>query len=287
MIWCESLAFACSLAAALMSDSLTLWASCLRVGIDLPSSFFALYVSGRILRQQSGTFNYGLGKWENLASLLNVPMMFVGLAFLAFRAVQSFLHPRPVTHTGFGLVVLLIFAVVNIVLLLRFHRLNRQAPAPLVYTQFVLYRNATAASVLSILALLGARLAGPMGVYFDILGAAVLAVLIVQSAMVLLRQSLSALLDETVEESLQLRILGGLAGAFSDYRQLHRIRSRHSGDRIFIELFLEFDPEISVGEMAVRSKRIRQEIERTVPGAEVWVIPCEGEVGNGVPSLPP
>lgn len=275
MIWCESLAFVCSLAAAWMADSLTLWASCLRVGLDLPASFFALYVSGRILRKQEGNFNYGLGKWEHLASLVNVPVMFVGLVFLAFRAVQSFLDPRPVTHTGFGLAVIVVFAIVNAALVLRFHRLRRLAPSPLVDAQFILYRNATAASLFSILALLGARLAGSSGAYFDIAGAAVLALLIIQSAMRLIRQSLSALLDEAVEESLQTRIKDGLGGLSAAYRRLHRIRSRHSGDRIFIEIFLEFDPEISVREMLARAERIRGEIGQAVPGAEVSVIPCE------------
>lgn len=275
MIWCEAVAFACSLAAALMADSLTLWASCLRVGLDLPASFFALYVSARLLRRQEGNFDYGLGKWENLASLINVPMLFVGLGFLAFRAVQSFLHPQPVTHTGFGLVVLVVFGVVNVTLMLRFRRLNRENPTPLVHAQFVLYRNATAASLLSIFALVGARLDGPAGTYFDIFGAVVLAFLIVQSAVLLLRQSLSALLDEAVEETLQLRIVNGLAGAFPHYRQLHRIRSRHSGNRIFLELFLEFDPDLSVRELTARSKEIRRHLEQAVPGAEVSVIPCE------------
>lgn len=282
MIWCEAAAFGCSLAAALMADSLTLWASCLRVGLDLPASAFALYVSARLLRRQDGNFDYGLGKWENLASLINVPTLFVGLGFLAFRGVQSFLHPQPVTHTGFGLAVLAVFGLVNITLMLRFRRLHRQHPAPLVHAQFVLYRNASAASLFSIFALLGARMAAPpAGAYFDIFGAAVLSLLIIQSAVLLLRQSLSALLDEAVGESLQLRIINGLAQTFPHYLQLHRIRSRHSGDRIFLELFLEFDPDLSVRELTARSKEIRRQMEQFLPGAEVSIVPCEAAEAAG------
>lgn len=275
MVWCEAIAFACVLAAAWPANSLTLWASVLRVGLDLPASFFALYVSRRILRQEDRRFDYGLGKWENLASLVNVPVMFAGLVFLAFRATLAFLNPQPVTHTTFGLVVLLAFGAVNVTLMLRFRRLNREKPAPLVHAQFVLYRNAAVASLLSVLALAGARLAGPTGRYFDILGATILAVLILQSAFVLLRQSLSALLDEAVEGSLQQRIVKELAGANKEYLQLHRIRSRHAGGRIFIELSLEFEPEISVREMLDRSARIRRIIQQIVPGAEVGIQPCE------------
>jgi len=273
MVGCESLAFVCSLVAALLADSLTLWANCLRIGVDLPASFFALYVTHRIVSGKTGKYHYGLGKWENLAALLNVPVMLIALVFMAIRAVGSLQNPQPITGTGFGLIVLLVFTGFNIALLRRFLRLHREASSPVIYSQFVLYRNATAASVLSILALVATRFAGPTGVYFDIFGALVLGILTIHAATILLRQSLAALLDEAVEESLQLRILNGLAGSFQDYRQLHHIRSRHSGDRIYVDLFLEFEPEMPACELIERSMRIKKQVEESLPGAEAWVIP--------------
>lgn len=274
MVCCEVVAFLFVLVAAWPTNSLTLWASALRVGLELPASFFALYVSGRMLHQKHGRYDYGLGKWENLGSLLNVPMMFVGLAFLGYRVLQHFLDPQPVTKSGFGLAVLLIFGGVNLMLMLRFRSLNRAAPSPLIHAQFILYRNAFAASVLSVLALLGSWLAGSTGVYFDIGGAILLAGLILQSGMLLLRQSLSALLDETVEESLQGRISAGLAGIALEQRQIQRIRSRHSGGRVFIELFLVFPSRISVQEMLGQIARIKEDLGAVIPNAEVIVIPC-------------
>jgi cation diffusion facilitator family transporter len=273
MVWCEAIAFAFVLAAAWPANSLTLWANCLRVGLDLPASFFALHVSRRILRRQDGGFDYGLGKWENLASLVNVPVMFAGLAFLAFRASRNLLDPQPVEHTGFGMAVLLVFAVVNIALTLRFRRLQGLAPSPLMDAQFVLYRNATAASLISLLALGGTFWPGPAGVYFDVAGAAIQALFIVHGALLLLRRSLSALLDQAVEESLLRQIRSGLLDVSSDYRQLFRIRTRHSGNRIFVELFLGFDPDITVRELLERSTRIRRKIEGAVPHSEVTIVP--------------
>lgn len=273
MVGCEVIAFVCVLAAAWPANSLTLWANVLRVGLDLPASFFALYVSGRILRKQHDNFDYGLGKWENLASLVNVPVMFAGLIFLAFRAVQSFLNPRPVEHTEFGLGVLMVFAAVNIMLTFRFRNLHRWAPSPLIHAQFILYRNATAASLLALAALTGSQIPGVSGTYSDIAGAVFLAILVAQSTLHLLRQSLSALLDEAVEESLRTRIEAGLMNTSALYTRLHRIRSRHAGDRIFIEVVLEFDPALSVREMLHRCSAIRAEIEHAAPRSEVSIVP--------------
>ncbi len=279
-VGCEMLAFACSLVGAVLADSLTLWANCLRIGLDLPASLFALYVSHRILRDKKGNFDYGLGKWENLSALINVPMMLVGLAFLAVGALRSFQHPEPITGTGFGFVMLLIFACFNIGLLRRFYRLHQTAKSPLIHAQFVLYRNATAASLLSILTIIGTWIAGahPAAAYLDILGAAVLAVLTIHGMTILVRQSVSALLDEAVEESLQIRIMRGLNESFHDYRQLHRIRSRHSGDQIFVELFLSFDPDLPASDLIERSTRIKTQVESSLIGSEVWVVPVDATI---------
>ncbi len=275
MVWCESVAFVCTLAAAWVANSLTLWANCLRVGLELPASFFALYVSARILRRQVGKFEYGLGKWENLASLVNVPVMFVGLVFLAVRAVQSLFDPSPVEHTGFGLVVLVVFACVNVALAMRFRGLLRAEWSPLIHAQYVLYRNAACASFFSIVTLGAAAVAGPAGAYFDILGALAMAALIVQSALLLLRQSLSALLDEAVEESIQARIADELHSPAEHRGRVRRIRSRHSGNRIFVEVEVLCDSSLPVGDFLRQAGEIRSGIQRAAPGAEVTVIPVE------------
>ena len=275
MVACEGVAFAISLAAALMADSLTLWANCLRIGLDLPASFFALYVTHRILKGQKGNYDYGLGKWENLSALINVPMMLAGLAFLSLRAAQEFQHPQAVTGTGLGFLVLLSFGVINLLLWRRFHNLYRAAASPVIHSQLVLYRNAAAASLFSLIALTGTRIAGqhPAGAYFDLLGAALLSALIIHGMTILVRQSLSALLDEAVEESLKTRITGVLGDYAHDYLRLDRLRSRHSGNRIFIEVFLEFNPGICSGDLVERSARIKREMEKEIPHAEAWVIP--------------
>jgi cation diffusion facilitator family transporter len=279
MVACESVAFLFSLAAALLADSLTLWTNCLRIGLDLPASFFALYVTHRILRGQKGNFDYGLGKWENLSALINVPMMLVGLSILAFRSVLEFQNPRPITGTGLGFLVLVVFGAINLLLWRRFHRLNQAAPTPVIHSQLVLYRNASAASLLSLFALSGVWIAGPhrAAAYFDLFGAAILSALIIHGMTIIVRQSLSALLDEAVEESIQSRIAGVLGKFDDDYVHLHNLRSRHSGNRVFIEVFLEFDPVIYSGELVKRSARIKGQVEKVISNAEVWVIPTDSK----------
>jgi ferrous-iron efflux pump FieF len=152
----------------------------------------------------------------------------------------------------------------------------------------VLYFNAVAASIISPVAVAMSDMAESkwLATVFDTAGAIVLAGIILYGMIGLLRKSLGALLDQSLEESLQLRIIRGLVANVDAYLQIHRVRTRRSGNRIFIELFLEFDPELPVREVLDRSTRIKQFVENLVPHSEAWVVPCGAE-GTDVTSQAP
>lgn len=267
--------FGLNLTAALLANSLTLWTNTLRVGLDASATLFAFIVTRRIALGKSHQFDYGLGKWENLSALFNAVVMIVALVIIVSRAVMRFVNPTPVTGAGFGIFVLFFFSIINYWLLSRFWRLHRTDSSPVVEAQFILYRNASVASTVSLVAVAVSFFAGQYAwaSWFDSVGALILAGVIFYGIMTLLQRSLPALLDKTLDESLQLRILKGLAECFEDYNQLHGVRTRRSGKRIFVELFLEFEPELSVSEMMVRTGRLKSLVEKLIPNTEVWVIP--------------
>jgi cation diffusion facilitator family transporter len=268
--------FGLNLVGALMANSVTLWANTLRVGLDAAATLFAWLVTRRISHGKAHQFDYGLGKWENLSAFFNAAVMLTAMVFIVFRAIMRFLDPKPVTGAGFGVSVLLFFTVVNLWLLVRFWRLRRTDSSPVVEAQMVLYRNASAASLISLTAVQVSWLAGKneWAVWFDPIGAMVLCGVIFFGMITLFQKSLPAMLDQTLDESLQLRILRGLAECFEDYSQVHAIRTRRSGNRVFVELFLEFEPAQSVREMLSRAGRLKSLVENMIPNAEVWVIPC-------------
>lgn len=271
----EASSFVLNLSAALMANSLTLWTNTLRVGLDLLATTFAFAVTRRIARGKDERFDYGLGKWENLSALVNAAVMVAAFFYISYLAVHRLRHPSHIEGAGLGIFVLVIFAGLNFWLFNRFRRLRKKDPSPVVHAQFVLYRNAATASLFSLCAVIGATLSTneTVDMLFDVLGAGVIAVVIFYGMFTLLRQSLSALLDEALEESLQLRVMHALAESFSDYSQLRRIRTRRSGSRIFVDLFLEFPAEISTGDLLTRTADIKQCVENHVPNCETWVIP--------------
>lgn len=269
----EASSFLLNLSAALMANSLTLWTNTLRVGLDLLATTFAFAVTRRIARGRDERFDYGLGKWENLSALVNASVMVAAFFYISYLAVHRLRHPAHLEGTGLGIFVLVIFAGLNLWLFERFRKLRKKDPSPVVQAQFVLYRNAATASIFSLVAVLGATLSADerVDMFFDVIGAGVIAVVVFYGMFTLLRQSLSALLDEALEESLQLRAMHALAESFSDYSQLHRVRTRRSGSLIFVDLFLEFPEDISAEDLLGRTSRIKGLVESDVPNCETWV----------------
>jgi len=66
-------------------------------------------------------------------------------------------------------------------------------------------------------------------------------------------------------------ILGELARHFHDYEELHGIRSRRSGAQVYVEIFLEFDPEKKVGEVQAVIDKLRRSIEEKIQGSKVTI----------------
>ena len=279
----EVSSFTLNFAAASFGNSLTLWTNTLRVGLDLLATAFACFVIRLIGRGRHARFEYGLGKWENFSALLNATVMVLAIFYIVFKAVQRIRHPSDVTGTAAGIIVLALFTTLNIWMFARFRRLKKTDPSPVIDAQRVLYRNASCSSVFSLLAVVCATVSTSRraDVFFDLAGTAVILVVIFQGMFGLMRQSLSALLDEALDESLQLRLVRILADTFSAYSQLHRIRSRRSGSRIFVEIFLEFPPDLPTSELLGRAARIKESVERAIPEAEAWVVPVSP--GPGAP----
>ncbi len=85
--------------------------------------------------------------------------------------------------------------------------------------------------------------------------------------------SVGDLLDASIEEATQLQIMRHLVAHIDDYERLHGVRSRRSGPNLFVEVALEFDPQLIMREVQRRIDAIRQDVEQSLPGARVSICP--------------
>jgi divalent metal cation (Fe/Co/Zn/Cd) transporter len=94
---------------------------------------------------------------------------------------------------------------------------------------------------------------------------------ILLAALGVFRTSIFDLLDRSLEEEEQIRILRALARHYHQYRHLHGIRTRRAGGRTYIEIFLEFEPDLLVGQVQRDVAALQASLKEAVPGSRVTI----------------
>jgi cation diffusion facilitator family transporter len=275
------------IAAAALSGSITMFADVLKCGNEILATFFAYLTLRKMNREKGGAFiyDYGMGKFENLTGIITGGVMFISLALVFFTAIHRIYVPEELVvegaFLGIGLMALGVF--VNTWLWFRNLRLYRQSPSPIMDSQWRLFRTKafSDASVLSALVLSMALHDFWWSLYIDPVASFVIVGFLLQSGYRVIMASLPDLLDKTLDESLQLVIVRELAAFFHEYEALHGVRSRRSGNRIYIEIHLEFAGDRKMCEVQEVINRIKGSLEAKIPRSEVSIVPASAACGAG------
>jgi len=267
------------IAAAILSGSITMFADVLKCGNEILATFFAFLTLRKMNRDKGGafTYDYGMGKFENLTGIITGAVMFVSLALVFFTAVHRINVPEHLVAEGafLGIGLMALGVCVNTWLWFRNYRLCKQSPSPIMESQWRLFRTKafSDASVFSALVLSIALHDFWWSLYIDPVASFVIVGFLLQSGYRVIMSSLPDLLDKTLDESLQLVIVRELAVFFNEYTELHSVRSRRSGSRIYIEIHLEFDGDRKMCEVQEVINRIKASLEAKIPRSEVAIVP--------------
>jgi len=261
--------------AMMAAHSSVLVADVLKTFLEFVAVLLAWLAIRRISRGQAYNYNYGLGKLENLSSLLVGVIMVLCLIVIVANATRNLLHPSHISGMGvwISLVAQVVYAGVNGGLMLKNKRLAERCESPILTSQVGLFRTKMLAN-LFILGSLGSSLAlsrFAWSVYIDPVASLLIALSILLAAIGIFSHSFRDLLDCTLEETQQIFILRQLAQHFAEYEGLHGIRSRRSGSRVYVEIFLEFAPDKKVGDVMECTERLRQQIESQIPESSVTI----------------
>jgi len=276
------------IAAAILSGSIVLFADAVKCANEILATFFAYLTIRKMVKGGEGAYDYGMGKFETVASVITGGVMFVSLALVFFVAVDRIIFPAEIVHGGayLGIFLMVIGVTMNTWLWQKNLRLFKSEPSPIIDSQWRLFR-AKAFSDFAVLVSLIATIGlsrYPWSLYIDPLASFIIAGFLLFSGYRVIMSSLPDLLDKTLDEELQMVIVRHLADFFDDYSALHGVRSRRSGNNVYIEIFLEFDGEKRMSEVQASINRIKQSLEATIPRSCVSIVPtsqpgCPGETG--------
>lgn len=260
---------------ALISNSTTLLADLLRC----LGEFCAIVVSWVVLRRMSRgdtrRFNYGYGKLEQLAGIAVAAALFLTFLIALFSGIKGLIYPQLVENARLGLLLAVASLAGNSFMWGSNVIADRRSPSPITESQWRLFRAKTYATLVVVISVSAATYSTNefFRFYVDPAGTIALSAFMLWQAYTLTSASVPDLIDYAIEESLQTKLDTIIEEHRHLYVKVEMVRSRRTPKRIFIELFLSFDPNLPFHEVHKSVMLIKHAISDRFPAADITVIP--------------
>jgi ferrous-iron efflux pump FieF len=267
-------------AAVILSGSVTLLSDVIKCANEMLATFFALLVIRRMKAGGKFTYDYGMGKFETLTRLTTGAAMVVSLCILVLFTIHRIANPThfDIDAAIIGIPLMLVATAADYHHWQKYYHRAKKDPSPIMEAQWRLRRAKTFSNLLvfSALSLSVLLVQYSWAEYIDPIASFLIIGFLLFAGYREFSSSLPDLFDKTLDEELQFVILQELSSSFEKYSEFHGVRSRRSGSRIYIEIFLGFDPEQRMGDVQDFATSLKKSLELKIAGSVVSVVLSQG-----------
>lgn len=262
---------------ALQVGSLTILGEVIRGALMITVGILSLVTMRKIHRGQTGGYDFGMGKLEQILSLCVAVLLTASMIFIWVKLInRSPGGPQQVSLMNY-LAIGLTFAnlCANLAPIAPLYKAMKFGKSVLVTTQF---RAQIATSIGSVVVTLCVALNqlssdGMLAFWAERVGVVFMTLVTLHAAYELIKSSLPDLLDHTLSEDLQVKINQALARHYDHYDALKWCRSRQSGTNIEVYLGLGFAGDMAFAQVARITDAVVDDIETSIPMSRVIVTP--------------
>lgn len=261
---------------AILSNSIILFTDVFDYVKSILTTFFSWKITKKISQGKTILYDYGTGKLEVLVSLIVSVVMITGLLMMTIYTVHRIfdLEMLDEDYTLIGILIHIIGLFINCWFWRRHYRLAKVENSPLMNAQWRGNRADAFGniSVLTALILVLAFYDEDWSIYIDPICAIIFLTFPIISFVRLSVRDVNDLLDKTLDEEMQFKVLKILADYFDAYDAFFEVKSRHSGKLIFIDIVLGFYPDKTLSEALETTEMIKKDLESLIFGSQVNII---------------
>jgi cation diffusion facilitator family transporter len=263
------------LIAGFATGSVSILSEAAHSAIDLIAAGIATFSVHVSDRPPDATHPYGHEKIENISGVIEGLLIFGAAVWIIYEATDKLIHGVDLKYLGHGLVVMGVSGALNMVVAMRLKKsaiLNRsvalEADAAHLYAD--VYTSVGVFVGLAVITV-GRRFFNADLAWLDPVIAIGVAVLILATAYRITRKSFYPLLDSAASPG-EISMIEGIMSEFrKDGVDFHKLRTRHAGGSLYVDLHMGFKPGISLERGHDLSHSLTAQIEETLPGAKVLV----------------
>jgi cation diffusion facilitator family transporter len=264
--------------------SVSVLSEAIHSGMDLIAAiiaFFAVRISGRAADEDHP---FGHTKVENISAAIEALLIFTAAVWIIYEAVQKLIHPRPLETVTWGVGIMLVSTIANLIVSHRLFKVGRETDsAALIADGWHLRTDVyTSGGVMVGLLIiwLGARFFPGLNLdWIDPIAAIAVAFLILHAAYDLTRRAVQDLLDQSMPVEEKEWMENYLSSLYPTVRSFHRLRTRKAGATRFINLHLALDSTLTVAESHSIGDKIVADFKAHFPhdvDVIVHIEPCDG-----------
>ncbi|MGD9555239.1 MAG: cation diffusion facilitator family transporter [Arcobacteraceae bacterium] len=250
------------------SGSVAVLASAVDSVLDMFVSIFNYFAINNSEKPADENFNYGRGKIEALASVIEGTIITVSGLFLFYQAIKKAISGETSSYLDVSLIVMIISLCITILLVLYLNKVAKQTNSMVVKADALHYKT----DVYSNIAVLASLVLVHLTNYeiFDVIVGGGIALYIIYSSYELIKEGVLVLLDRAVEETLVEKIKEILLSE-KEINAYHLLKTREAGHQTFVDVHLVFDCLITLMGAHKVADRIEDKIKQLDTQRE-WII---------------
>jgi cation diffusion facilitator family transporter len=271
------------LVTGLLTGSISVLSEAAHSSMDLIASVIAFFAVRISARRPDAEHPFGHGKVEDISALAEALLIVIAAVWIVAEAISKIINPQPLETLDWGIAVMLLSVVANIIVSKLLFTVGKRADSPALIADAWHLRTDvwTSAGVLTGLSIIwvGARLWPEVNLsWIDPVAAILVAILILRAALTLTIGAIKDLIDTSPPAHELYWLSGYLESWYPTVRSIHRIRTRKSGAARFIDLHIVVDPAMTVSDSHAITEKMTSAVREKLSGADltVHIEPCDG-----------
>ena len=256
------------LVVGIMSGSVAVLASAIDSVLDMFVSLFNYFAISKSEKPADETFNYGRGKIEALASVIEGTIIAISGLFLFYQAIEKYINDTKSSYADLSMMVMIASLFITIGLVIYLNKVAKQTDNMVIKADALHYKTDVYTNIAVLISLAGVYLTD-LEIIDVIIGGAI-SLYIVYSAYELIEEGVLVLLDRALDEETVEKIEDILKNE-KDLNDYHWLKTRTAGHDIFVDVHLVFDCIVTLMAVHRVSDRIEEKIRALHPDKH-WVI---------------
>lgn len=250
------------------SGSVAVLASAVDSVLDMFVSIFNYFAISNSEKPADKTFNYGRGKIEALASVIEGTIITISGLFLLYQAVDKAINGEVSKYLDISIYVMIISLVITISLVLYLNHIAKKTNSMVIRADALHYKTDVFSNIAVLVSLILVTFTGYE--LIDIFVGGGIALYIIYSAYELIHDGVLVLLDRAVDEELVKKI-EQIIKDNDRVNAYHLLKTREAANQTFVEVHLVFDCIITLMDAHRASDSIEHKIKKLDKNRD-WII---------------